>query len=206
MDSVSDLALRVVKATLERERLVKAVDARAEAVRLGEIRLGSVQKAQALIQKTAQETQSQLKYHVESLVQNAIDAVFPTSYIFKMDFVLRRNQTEVDIWLDMEGEQVDPMDAAGGGVVDVVSFALRVVAWSLSSTSPILLLDEPMKWVSAGRRKVCGELIQEVASKLGLQILMVTHDPDLVERADRVFRFEQKRRRTQVTISEGTKA
>lgn len=206
MVSVSDLRKRVTKAGSQRDLLLSSVASRTAEIAQTETKLLSIQQGQALIQKTAQETQQQLKFHVESLVQNALDAVFPTAYIFKMDFVLRRNQTEVDIWLDMEGEPVDPMDAAGGGVVDVVSFALRVVAWSLSSTSPILLLDEPMKWVSAGRRKVCGELIQEVASKLGLQILMVTHDPDLVERADRIFLFEQKRRRSQVTVLEGTKA
>lgn len=168
-------------------------------------RVLDVRQAQALIQTTAQETQNQLKFHIEALVQNALDAVFPTVYIFKCGFELRRGQTEMDIWLDKDGEAIDPMDGSGGGVVDVITFALRVVAWSLSRTSPVLILDEPFKWVSAGLRPICGDIMRGVSDTLGLQIIMVTHDPELVERADRIFIVDQKNRRSSVVVVEGTK-
>ena len=97
-------------------------------------------------------------------------------------------------------------DAAGGGVVDVVCFALRVVAWSLSQTSPVLILDEPFKWVSMGLRPICGQLLRGISDRLGLQIIMVTHDPELVEQADRIFLVEQKARRSRISVREGTRA
>ena len=170
------------------------------------LRLDHVCKAQILLQTTAQETQNQLKFHVQALVQNALDAVFPATYIFKVDFELRRGQTEVDIYLDKDGELINPMDAAGGGVVDVITFALRVVAWSLSRSSPVLVLDEPFKWLSAGLRPLAGEILRGVSDRLGLQIIMVTHDPELVEQADRIFTVQQTMRRSRVTVHEGTRA
>lgn len=204
--SSSDLFRRVQAGELRQADLQRRLADLVADLAAKKLRLENIVQAQALIQTTAQETQSQLKYHIQALVQNALDAVFPTTYVFKVGFELRRGQTEVDIYLDKDGEPIDPMDASGGGVVDVVTFALRVVAWSLSSTAPVLILDEPFKWVSAGRRQVCGELIRGVSDRLGLQIIMVTHDPELVQRADRIFVVEQKRRRSTVTQKEGTKA
>lgn len=204
--SSSDLFRRVQAGELRQADLQRRLADLVADLATKKLRLENIVQAQALIQTTAQETQSQLKYHIQALVQNALDAVFPTTYVFKVGFELRRGQTEVDIYLDKDGEPIDPMDASGGGVVDVVTFALRVVAWSLSSTAPVLILDEPMKWVSSGRRQVCGELIRGVSDRLGLQIIMVTHDPELVQRADRIFVVEQKRRRSTVTQKEGTKA
>lgn len=204
--SSSDLFRRVQAGELRQADLQRCLADLVADLAAKKLRLENIVQAQALIQTTAQETQSQLKYHIQALVQNALDAVFPTTYVFKVGFELRRGQTEVDIYLDKDGEPIDPMDASGGGVVDVVTFALRVVAWSLSSTAPVLILDEPFKWVSAGRRQVCGELIRGVSDRLGLQIIMVTHDPELVQRADRIFVVEQKRRRSTVTQKEGTKA
>lgn len=204
--SSSDLFRRVQEGAFRRAAAEKRLEDLRTDLTAKKTRLDDILQAQALIQTTAQETQSQLKYHIQALVQNALDAVFPTTYVFKVGFELRRGQTEVDIYLDKDGEPIDPMDASGGGVVDVVTFALRVVAWSLSSTAPVLILDEPMKWVSAGRRQVCGELLRAVSDRLGLQIIMVTHDPALVTQADRIFVVEQKRRRSTVTQKEGTKA
>ena len=205
-DSSSDLLKRIQAGEFRRNDLTGKLDGFRASLEQNRVKLDNIVQAQALIQTTAQETQSQLKYHIQALVQNALDAVFPTVYVFKVGFELRRGQTEVDIYLDKDGEPIDPMDASGGGVVDVVTFALRVVAWSLSSTAPVLILDEPFKWVSAGRRQICGELLRSVSDRLGLQIIMVTHDPELVQRADRIFLVEQKRRRSQVTQREGTRA
>lgn len=198
--SSSDLFRRVQEGAFRRAAAEKRLEDLRTDLTAKKTRLDDILQAQALIQTTAQETQSQLKYHIQALVQNALDAVFPTTYVFKVGFELRRGQTEVDIYLDKDGEPIDPMDASGGGVVDVVTFALRVVAWSLSSTAPVLILDEPMKWVSAGRRAVCGELLRAVSDRLGLQIIMVTHDPALVVQADRVFEVTQRGRRSRVTV------
>lgn len=202
---LTKLSMRWARASEKKGMVTQKLEVDSTLLQQTLVRQDSVLKAQALIQTTAKETQNQLTYHVQALVQNALDAVFPGVYLFKTSFELRRGQTEVDIWLDKDGEAIDPRDAAGGGVVDVVTFALRVVAWSLSKTSPVLVLDEPFKWVSAGLRPICGELLRGISDRLGLQIIMVTHDPELVEQADRIFRVEQKQRRSRISVQEGTR-
>jgi len=71
------------------------------------------------------------------------------------------------------------MTAAGGGVVDVAAFALRLSCLMLSKPPlrRILILDEPFKYVSErrGYRERVRQLLESLAEEMGIQILMVTH-------------------------------
>jgi ABC-type lipoprotein export system ATPase subunit len=49
-----------------------------------------------------------------------------------------------------------------------------------------------MKWVSEDLKDKASEMIKQVSQKLGIQIIMVTHEPKFTVQADKVF---------QVTIS-----
>ena len=160
------------------------------------VRLQAEELAQALFQQTAKETQEQLRFHIQDLVQSALDSVFPGKYTFKVEFELKRGRTEAVLFLDKDGTRMDPMDSNGGGVVDIISLALRISAWSISRTAPVLLLDEPFKFLSAKYRPLMGEMLAGISHRLGLQIIMVTHDPDMVEIADRIFTIDQKARKS----------
>ena len=48
--------------------------------------LANLEKAQAFIQNVAKKTQEQLKYHIEDIVQLALDSIFPHEYRFSIDF------------------------------------------------------------------------------------------------------------------------
>lgn len=160
------------------------------------IRLQAEELTQVLFQQTAKETQEQLRFHIQDLVQTALDSVFPGKYTFRVDFELKRGRTEALLYLDKDGTKMNPMDSNGGGVVDIISLALRLSAWSIARTAPIMLLDEPFKFLSAKYRPLMGEMLAGVSARLGLQIIMVTHDPDMVEIADKVFRIDQKNRKS----------
>lgn len=158
--------------------------------------------AQALLQKTAKATQEHLKFSLEDLVQAALDTVFPGVYQFHIEFEMKRGRTEASIFLDKDGERINPMDSSGGGVVDVVSFATRIATWALGNTRSILILDEPFKFLSVNLRPLAGEILKGLSKRLGLQVLMVTHDEEMVGISDRVFIVDQKRRKSIVTVVE----
>lgn len=154
----------------------------------GELRLQSIycEEAQVIIQNIAQITQQQLEYHISEIVTLAMASVFDEPYELKVEFVQRRNRTEADIWFVRNDEKIDPMTACGGGTVDIASFALRVALWSLSKprTSSILILDEPMRFVSRNYQSKTSAMLKTISEKLGLQIIMVSHSEDLIESAD----------------------
>ena len=145
------------------------------------------EKVVALVQSTAKETQDQLKFRIESIVQEALDAVFP-GYLFRVDYETKRDRTEASIYIEQDGEKFSPLEDNGGGLADVLAFALRLVAWSLGKTDNVLILDEPAKAVSRAYRPMMMEMLSGLSSQLGLQTIIVTHDSEIVDMADRIFR------------------
>jgi len=127
----------------------------------------------AVIQQVAKETQDKLRLRFEAIVQACLDAVFPDTYKFMMEFVSRRGQVEVDMWLDHDGTRMDPLDSNGGGVVDVMSISLRLCCLTLSTNSKLLLLDEPFGHLRGEARERLGELLSIISEKLNVQIFMV---------------------------------
>ena len=149
-----------------------------------------LENAQAFLQVVAQDTQEQLKYHVEDIVQLALDTCFPERYLFSIAFeVSRGTTTAVMKFIDTEsGQSIDPMNASGGGVVDLAAFALRIAAWTLEgSTDNVIILDEPMKFISRDLIIQAARVMKTLSEKLNLQFIMSTHIPELIEVADRVF-------------------
>jgi DNA repair exonuclease SbcCD ATPase subunit len=151
------------------------------------------EKARAIIQKVARETQQSLEYHVGELVSLALNGIFPDPYKFVVEFVERRNRSECDLFFERAGERVHPFDASGGGAVDVASFALRSSIWSLGKSRNVLGLDEPFRFLSRELQPLASEMLAEISHRLGLQIIMITHSPDLIDGADRVFKTSLKK-------------
>ena len=73
------------------------------------------------------------------------------------------------------------MTAAGGGVVDVAAFALRLSCYLIMSPrpEPVIILDEPFRFVSKEYQGQVAELLEELSAKLGLQFVIVTHEEEL---------------------------
>jgi DNA repair exonuclease SbcCD ATPase subunit len=162
----------------------------------------SIENIQALIQQTAKETQQKLKYHIEDIVNTALDSCFPGEYDFNVSFEIKRGRTEAELFLLKEGERMDPMIASGGGVVDIISFALRLSAWALSKTDNVIILDEPFKFLSVNLRPLAGEILKQLSEKMKLQIIMVTHDNEMINIANRIFEVKIKHGKSLVVEKE----
>jgi len=160
-------------------------------------------KVQALFQKAAEMTQKQLEFHISGLVSTALAAVWDDPYEFKVEFIQRRGKTEADLWLIRNGSKIKPLDASGGGVVDILSIALRMAFWSLTKeTRPLLILDEPFKHLSNNLQSKASAMLRMISKKLKLQILMISHIEELVANADRVFWARLQNGRTLITMME----
>lgn len=150
---------------------------------LGDVgqRLADARSAQELLQHLAQQVERQAHQKLASVVTRCLQAVFDQSYGFRVDFVRARGKTEARLVLTKEGlELTDPANEAGGGVLDVASFALRLSCLMLRKPRPrpLLVLDEPLKWLDRGRRPAVAELIERLAEELSVQFVIVTHDPE----------------------------
>jgi chromosome segregation ATPase len=201
-DVIRDFRSKLDREKGRRDQVKGQLDMVSKRVRILRREIDYTEQAQVIIQQVAQQTQQELEYHIGELVTLALASVFPDPYELKVHFVVRRGKTEADIMLCRNGEEVDPLTASGGGVVDIVSFALRVALWRLSPkrSQAIFVLDEPFRYLSEGLIRLAGQMLQELSSRFGLQIIMVTHSRELMECADRVFEVKQRKGVSQVSV------
>lgn len=159
------------------------------------------EKAREVIKEAALKTQEALAFHISDITSLALQAVFPEPYSLDVQFVQRRNKTECDLFFKRDDAEMDPMLASGGGPVDVASFALRVASWSMQNPSSrsIIVLDEPMRFLSTDLQPKASEMIKELSEKLGIQFIIITHEEELTNEADKIITTKIRNRITKTT-------
>jgi len=151
--------------------------------------LDNLEKAREIIRIVGLETQQQLQFHISDIASMALEGIFNEPYKLLLEFVERRNKTECDIVFERNDEHFEPLEASGGGAVDVAAFALRIASWSMNTkkTRPVIIMDEPMKNLSEEYQENASEMIKEISKKLGIQFIIITHNPTLASYADKTF-------------------
>lgn len=166
-------AYKLAKATRQAER---------DALAAAELRLADAEAAQTIIQKIAQQMQESAHSKIAGLVTRCLHAVYDEPYKFRIEFEQKRGKTEARfVFLDQQNNEIDPLTASGGGLVDIAAFALRLSAIMLSKprVRRLMLLDEPFRFVSAKYRPALCSLLQQLEKELKVEIIMVTHIPEL---------------------------
>jgi DNA repair exonuclease SbcCD ATPase subunit len=128
---------------------------------------------------------------IEGLCTQALQTIFGEKYVFHVETKVSRNKPEMYFTHTIDGKERSFRDDTGGSVVDVASFALRLIAWAIQKhrTEPVMLLDEPFKNVDKVRLEYVGDVINELGELLGLQFGLVTHEEQLIQAADVGYRL-----------------
>lgn len=144
----------------------------------------AAREATAITAASAQEIQHKVHQRIAGIASRCLAAIFGDgAYELKCSFDVKRNKTEASFILCRDGIELEnPQDAAGGGVVDVVAFALRCanIRFRRIPLRPLLVLDEPFKWLSKEHRPAVRQMIEEMSEELGIQFIIVTHDPEYI--------------------------
>ena len=158
------------------------------------------EQAREVIREVGLKTKQQLSFHISDITSLALDAVFNDPYKLVTEFVERRNKTECDLYFERDGSKVDPLTASGGGAVDVAAFALRVASWSMQRprSRNTMVLDEPLRFLSADHQEQASVMIKEISQKLGIQFIIITHEPILASYADKIFETRIRKGVTEV--------
>jgi hypothetical protein len=153
----------------------------------------------------AKMTQSDITDYLQSTVSLAMD-VIPSDDPLKLiaQFETRRNQQELDLYVQ-EGEQEpvildSKLDFVGNSVEEVISFASKLCTWSIKNPrpAPFQAHDEPFRALKDENIGNVLKFVKELQEELGLQMLILTHRPDIAAIGDRVFYLDKKKGRTTV--------
>jgi DNA repair exonuclease SbcCD ATPase subunit len=150
--------------------------------------------AREMVNAAAIVTQDKAKSFIEEVVSLALASVYGEDYGFEIEYSIKRNKSEAKAYIVKGGSRRDPRAEVGGGVIDVCSFGLRMVLWAMTSprTAPVFFFDEPFRFVSKDLSPKVSEMVKSLSELLGVQIVLISHDPTLIDAADRVYRVAQQ--------------
>jgi len=151
-------------------------------------------KAVEILDLAQKSVQASLKEKFESMVTYALHYVFGAEYKFELEFGRRGNLQEVDFNIKTKDltEPQNPLDTSGGGVLDIVSLALRVAFLELYTPrieGPIIL-DESFKHLSEQYLLDASEFLNVLSKKINRQIILVTHKNELINSAYNVIEIK----------------
>lgn len=133
--------------------------------------------AQVILQQAAQMVQQAAHDRIAAVVTKALQSVYGDHYEFRIHFEKKRGKTDARMVFVKNGEEEDPIDGSGGGILDVASLALRLACLMLTKPKArkLLILDEPFKNINGDdNRERAAELITALSEEFGVQIIMTT--------------------------------
>ena len=92
----------------------------------------------------------------------------------------------------VDGVEVD-YESFGGSVATIESFLLRILCIIKKKYAHLMLLDETFSAVGDIYMENTSKLVSQLSKKLGLDILLVTHEKEFQHGADNVYRVKKGR-------------
>lgn len=211
--SVESLALRVRKARQEVDhdlgQFSALRDRHTEVV--SEIKyfnedIMELERVALLLTSLGEDRQTKAQDSIEALVTRGLQAIFDETLSFHITQAVKGKTSVVDFIVRTslpDGRVVDTpvLESRGGGLAATVGFLLRLVVMLLAkddSLDNVLVLDETFAHVSDEYLPGLGDFLRQVVDKTGIQIIMVTHQPEFTDVADQVYRFSYADGRTVV--------
>lgn len=150
---------------------------------------------QALLVNTADEAREVGRQRMEKVVTRALQSVFGSDFTFEIEMDESGGKPVARFLVCSVGEngeviKNEPQDSRGGGINDIVAFALQVAVLVVYNEPKIqgpIILDEPGKHVSEEYAVKFGEFLEFVSKTFNRQIIMVTHQPHLAATANRTL-------------------
>jgi DNA repair exonuclease SbcCD ATPase subunit len=175
----------IVKRSKEKDALNKKEELERE---LSSLRLADLEKCLAVLQKMSAKQRDLARARLEGLGTAALQYSMGSNYKMEIEIPPSKKKPQAKVFIvnKSTGAKTDPMEANGGGVVDIVSIALRFVV--MQNYVPFIdgpiIMDEPFKMVSKEYIPMLSEFIKNISQDFGRQIIIVTHNEYLAAMAD----------------------
>ena len=157
------------------------------------------EKVSILLQKTSEFARNQAKLQIESLVTNCLQYIFESNIEFKIEIEESYSKPNAEFYVITKDNDITvknkPELSRGGGVIDIISLALRIAFLQIHKPKieGPLILDEPAKHVSEEYIYNVAEFLKKASEMFQRQIIMVTHNNHLSAIGTNTYRVQLKR-------------
>lgn len=167
-----------------------------------------LEKVIILFQKTSEFARLQAKKQIETLVTKCLQYVFETDMQFIIELDELRGKANAEFYVvNVYGDttiKTKPELSRGGGVVDIISLALRIAFLQIHKPriEGPLILDEPAKHLSEEYVYNVGDFLKQTSEMFNRQIIMVTHNQHLSAISNNAHRVELTGTTSSVSLME----
>ncbi len=128
-----------------------------------------------------------------SLITYGLKTIFDDQDLSFIPEITKKND-KINIELKTNNGGIEGgFKAFGGSVAVIESFLLRILCMLKKKYARILILDETFAAVGEEYIANTGKLIAELSKKIGLDVLLVTHQKEFQHNADNVFRVKESK-------------
>lgn len=150
------------------------------------------EEAALLLNKFSDDRQLEVIKTIESIASIGLSQVFDEQIDLTITQVVRARRVELDVKVKTGELETSIMDARGGGLAAVAGFLLRACVILLNPDArKLLVLDEVFAHLSEDYVPRMAEFLRELCEKSGLQIVLVTHQPEFSDAAHKTYRIEK---------------
>lgn len=140
-----------------------------------------------LIDKLAKEDLSRM----DKLITYGLKTVFPDRDIrFESKIEERGKKIKINLQTIYNGNIVDPQSKSSIQVIE--SFLLRILCLIKLKKARFIMMDETFSAVDYGYIDNVCQLVTELASKLNIDILLVTHNPNIGDYVNHSYKLTHK--------------
>lgn len=156
----------------------------------------NLEKVIVILTQAATTSRDNARAHFEKIITDALQFVSQSKdYEFVIKELTGRTKASYEFYIKSTVNGVEciqkPEDANGGGFVDIISVAAKYAYLEIFNDPKImsgtLLYDEPGKMISEQMSVKFAEYIKFLGNHYGRQTIMVTHNDNLSNVADKTF-------------------
>ena len=204
-----DIYLDEIKAFYSREqgkkeKLLEQIEESEENISKIQKEVELIDKVGILLQSTSEFARNQAKIQTENLVTNCLQYIFENNIQFEIEIGELYDRPNAEFYVTSEVDDIviktKPELARGGGIVDIISLALRIAFLQIHKPQieGPLILDEPAKHVSEDYIFNVADFLKKSSEMFQRQIIMVTHNDHLASIGTTSYRVHLRGSESQI--------
>jgi DNA repair exonuclease SbcCD ATPase subunit len=146
-----------------------------------------------LYQKGSTTLRLRISERFANLASRALKYIFQRDDIkFIVELDIKSNLPSATFYVEIGGHQMDPKEALGGSIYEIIGVCLRLVCLEVFGLKGPLMLDEPLRSVDETNLKNALEFIHEYCRETNRQLFIVTHNDQIAKSGDKIFEVIQQ--------------
>ena len=127
------------------------------------------------------------------LITYGLKTIFDDQNLTFLPEITKKNE-KINIELKTNNNGIEGgYKAFGGSVAVIESFLLRILCLLKKKYAKLIILDETFAAVGEEYISNTGKLVSELSKKIGLDVLLVTHQKEFMHNADHVYKVRESK-------------